>query len=276
MGIKILKPTSPGQRGMSKPDFEELTTSEPYAPLLEKLVNRSGRNNYGRITCRHKGGRHKRAYRIIDFKRNKLGVPGIVETVEYDPNRNAHISLIRYADGERRYILRPHDLKVGQTVMAGPESEISTGNALPLKNIPLGSVVHNIELIPGKGGKIVRSAGCGAQLVAKENGYATLKLPSSEMRMVSERCYATLGALGNAEHKNLKLGKAGRKRHMGIRPTVRGSVMNPVDHPHGGGEGRAPIGRPSPVTPWGKPTLGYKTRKRKKLSSKYIVRRRTQ
>jgi len=275
MGIRILKPTSPGRRGMSVADFDEITTDQPYKPLLKKLANRSGRNSYGRITCRHKGGRHKRAYRVIDFKRNKLGIPGTVQTIEYDPNRNVRISLILYADGERRYILRPEGLVVGKTVMAGPEAEISVGNALPLKSIPLGTIVHNIELIPGNGGQIVRSAGCSAQLVAKENGFATLKLPSGEMRMVSENCYASLGSLGNAEHKNMKIGKAGRKRHMGIRPTVRGSVMNPVDHPHGGGEGKCPIGRPSPVTPWGKPALGYKTRKRRKISNKYIVRRRT-
>jgi large subunit ribosomal protein L2 len=275
MGIKVLKPTSPGQRGMSVSDYKELTTDKPYKPLLGKIENHSGRNNNGRITCRHKGGRHRRFYRIIDFKRNKFGIPAIVETVEYDPNRNVHISLLKYADGERRYILRPQDLNVGDKVLSGPDAEIKAGNAMPLKNLPLGSVVHNIELIPGNGAKIVRSAGCSAQLVARESGYATLKLPSGEMRMVSEKCMATLGQLGNAEHKNLKLGKAGRKRHMGIRPTVRGTVMNPVDHPHGGGEGRAPIGRPGPVTPWGKPTLGYKTRKKKKITSKYIVRRRT-
>ncbi len=274
MGIKTLKPTSPGQRGMSVSDFKEITTDKPYKPLLVKLANRSGRNNYGRVTCRHKGGRHKRAYRLIDFKRNKFGVPATVQTIEYDPSRNVRISLLLYADGERRYILHPEGLNVGQTVQAGAEAEISVGNALPLKNLPLGAYVHNIELIPGNGGRIVRSAGCGAQLVARENGFATLKLPSGEMRMVSENCYATLGVLDNAEHKNLKLGKAGRTRHMGIRPTVRGMVMNPVDHPHGGGEGRAPVGHPGPLTPWGKPALGHTTRKRKKLSSKYIVRRR--
>ncbi len=274
MGIRVLKPTSPGQRGMSVSDFSEVTTDKPHKPLLTKLANRSGRNSYGRITCRHKGGRHKRSYRVIDFKRNKIGIPALVETIEYDPNRNVRISLVLYADGERRYILHPEGLKVGDTVMSGPDAEIKAGNAMPLKNMPLGSTVHNIELIPGNGGKIVRSAGCSAQLVARENGYATLKLPSGEMRMVSENCVATLGALGNSEHKNIKLGKAGRTRYRGIRPTVRGSVMNPVDHPHGGGEGRAPIGRPSPVTPWGKPTLGHKTRKRKKLSNKFIVRRR--
>lgn len=276
MGIRTLKPTSPGQRGMSVSDFEEITTDKPHKPLLAKLANCSGRNNYGRITTRHKGGRHKRAYRVIDFKRNKFDIPGTVETIEYDPNRNVRIALICYADGERRYILRPQGLEVGHQILSGENAEIKSGNALALQNIPLGTVVHNIELRPKAGGKLVRGAGCGAQLVAKENGYATLKLPSGEMRMVSERCMATVGMLGNAEHKNIKIGKAGRTRHMGIRPTVRGVVMNPVDHPHGGGEGKAPIGRPSPVTPWGKPTLGYRTRKRRKLSNKYIVRRRTQ
>lgn len=259
---------------MSVSDFAEITTDKPYKPLLGKVANRSGRNNTGRITCRHKGGRHKRAYRVIDFKRNKIGIPATVETVEYDPNRNVRVALVLYADGERRYILHPEGLKVGQTVMAGPNAEITVGNALPLKNIPLGSFVHNIEMTPGKGGQMVRSAGGSAQLIAKENGFATLKLPSGEMRMVSENCTATLGALGNSEHKNLVLGKAGRKRYLGIRPTVRGSVMNPVDHPHGGGEGKAPIGRSGPVTPWGKPTLGYKTRKKRKRSDRFIVRRR--
>lgn len=242
--------------------------------MLERSQNHSGRNNYGRITCRHKGGRHKHSYRLIDFRRNKFAIPATVETIEYDPNRNVRIALICYADGERRYILRPQGLNVGDKVTSGPDSEIRPGNALPLKNIPLGAIVHNIEMIPGNGGQMVRSAGTGAQLVAKENHFATLKLPSGEMRMVPEACMATLGALGNSDYKNLKLGKAGRTRHKGIRPTVRGSVMNPVDHPHGGGEGRAPIGRSGPVTPWGKPALGYKTRKRNKRSNKYIVRRR--
>ena len=273
MGIRVLKPTSPGQRNRSVSDFEEITTDKPLKRLLKKLRNRSGRNNYGRITCRHKGGRHKRAYRVIDFKRNKTGIPGIVQTIEYDPNRNVRIALISYADGDKRYILRPQGLNIGDTITAGPESEIKPGNAMPLKNIPLGTVVHNIELVPGKGGQMVRSAGLGAQLLAKENGFATLKLPSGEMRMVRDACYATLGQLGNMEHKNIRLGKAGRTRHLGIRPTVRGSVMNPVDHPHGGGEGRAPIGRKSPVSPWGK-RLGKKTRKRNKKSNEYIVRRR--
>jgi len=274
MAIKQLKPTSPGRRGMSVQSYEEITTDTPHKPLLKKIRYDAGRNSYGRITCRHKGGRPKRAYRVIDFKRNKIGIPATVQTVEYDPNRNVRISLLLYADGERRYILRPEGLNVGDTVIAGPEAEIRPGNALPLKAAPLGAFVHNIEMIPGKGGVMVRSAGCGAQLVAKENGFATLKLPSSEMRMVPEDCYATLGTLGNSEFKNLTLGKAGRSRHRGIRPTVRGSVMNPVDHPHGGGEGRAPVGRSGPVTPWGKPTLGYRTRNKRKPSNRFIVRRR--
>jgi large subunit ribosomal protein L2 len=274
MGIRKIKPTSPGQRGMSMSDFSEITTSTPHKSLMKKITNKSGRNNTGRITCRHKGGRHKRAYRLIDFKRNKLGIPAIVETIEYDPNRNVRIALVLYADGERRYILRPEKLNVGATVMAGPDAEVQDGNAMPLKNVPLGSFVHNIELVPGNGGLLVRSAGCGAQLMAKENGYATLRLPSGEMRMISERCYATLGVLGNAEFKNLVVGKAGRNRYKGIKPTVRGSVMNPVDHPHGGGEGRAPIGRSAPLTPWGKKAMGVKTRNKKKPSSRLIVRRR--
>jgi len=275
MAVKQFKPTSAGVRGMSRLENADITTDQPYKPLLKKLKKHSGRNNYGRITTRHQGGGHKKHYRVIDFRRNKHGIPGTVTTVEYDPNRNVRISLITYADGEKRYILKPEELKVGDQVMSGPTAEIKVGNALPIKNIPLGTVVHNIEMIPGRGGQMVRSAGGGAQLVAKEGEYATLRLPSSEMRMVRSDCYATIGSLSNAEYKNLNLGKAGRKRHMGIRPTVRGSVMNPVDHPHGGGEGKAPIGRPTPVTPWGKPTLGYKTRKKKKATSKYIVRRRT-
>lgn len=274
MAVRKIKPTSPGQRNKTVTVNSDITTNKPYKPLLERSQNHSGRNNYGRITCRHKGGRHKHSYRLIDFRRNKFAIPATVETIEYDPNRNVRIALICYADGERRYILRPQGLNVGDKVTSGPDSEIRPGNALPLKNIPLGAIVHNIEMIPGNGGQMVRSAGTGAQLVAKENHFATLKLPSGEMRMVPEACMATLGALGNSDYKNLKLGKAGRTRHKGIRPTVRGSVMNPVDHPHGGGEGRAPIGRSGPVTPWGKPALGYKTRKRNKRSNKYIVRRR--
>lgn len=275
MAVKQFKPTSAGVRGMSKLETSDITTSEPYKPLLRKLKKHSGRNNYGRITVRHQGGGHKKHYRLIDFRRDKRDIPGVISTVEYDPNRNVRISLVTYADGEKRYILKPDGVKVGDTIMAGSNAEIKPGNALPLKNIPLGSIVHNIEMVPGRGGQLVRSAGGSAQLVAKEGDFATLRLPSSEMRMVRVTCYATIGTLSNPEYKNLNLGKAGRKRHMGIRPTVRGSVMNPVDHPHGGGEGRAPIGRPSPVTPWGKPTMGYKTRSRRKASNKYIVRRRT-
>ncbi|MGE0200006.1 MAG: 50S ribosomal protein L2 [Candidatus Melainabacteria bacterium] len=274
MAVKQFKPTSPGVRGMSKIQSSDITTQTPHRPLLESLKKHSGRNNNGRITVRHQGGGHKKTYRIIDFKRNKLGIPAVVSTIEYDPNRNVRICLVTYADGEKRYILKPESLSVGDTIMAGTEAEIRPGNALPLSNIPLGTVVHNIEMTPGRGGQMVRAAGTGAQIIAKEGEFVTLRLPSTEMRMVRANCMATIGVLANAEFKNLKLGKAGRKRHMGIRPTVRGSVMNPVDHPHGGGEGRAPIGRPSPVTPWGKPTLGYKTRKRRKKSNDMIVRRR--
>jgi len=275
MAVKQFKPTSAGVRGMSKLETADITTDKPFKPLLRKLKKHAGRNNYGRITTRHQGGGNKKHYRVIDFRRDKRDIPGVISTIEYDPNRNVRISLVTYADGEKRYILKPDGLKVGDSIMAGISAEIKPGNALPLKNIPLGSVVHNIEMIPGRGGQLVRSAGGSAQLVAKEGDFATLRLPSSEMRMVRIDCYATIGTLSNPEYKNLKLGKAGRKRHMGIRPTVRGSVMNPVDHPHGGGEGRAPIGRPTPVTPWGKPALGYKTRSRRKASNKYIVRRRT-
>jgi large subunit ribosomal protein L2 len=275
MAIKQFKPTSAGVRGMSKLDTADITTDSPYKPLLRKMKEKAGRNNYGRITVRHQGGGHKKHYRVIDFRRDKHDIPATLLTVEYDPNRNCRISLVAYADGTKRYILKPEGLKVGDIVISGSHVEIKLGNALPLKNMPLGSVVHNVELIPGRGGQLVRSAGNSAQLVAKEGSYVTLRLPSSEMRLVHGDCYATLGILSNADYKNLKFGKAGRKRCLGIRPTVRGSVMNPVDHPHGGGEGRAPIGRPSPVTPWGKPTLGYKTRKRKKATNKYIVRRRT-
>ena len=274
MATKQLKPTSAGVRGMSRLDNSDITTSTPYRPLLAVLNATAGRNNNGRITCRHKGVGHKKTYRIIDFKRNKLNVPAKVETIEYDPNRNCRISLVCYADGERRYILHPEGLKVGDFIASGMDVEIKVGNALPLQNMPLGSVVHNVELVPGRGGQMVRSAGASAQLVAKEGKYATLRLPSSEMRKVLINCYATLGVVDNADYKNLNLGKAGRKRHMGVRPTVRGSVMNPCDHPHGGGEGKAPVGRPSPVTPWGKPTLGKKTRNNKKSSTKLIVRRR--
>lgn len=272
MGIKILKPTSPGRRGMSQVDFSEVTTDKPYKPLLKPLKKKAGRNNSGKITCQHKGGGHKRAYRVIDFKRNKFGVPGTVSTVEYDPNRNVFISLVVYADGEKRYILTPNNVTVGHVVESGPNAEIKVGNCLPLRNIPLGTMVHNIELKTGKGGQMARSAGASAQLMAKEGEYVTLKLPSSEMRMVHADCLATIGVLGNLEYKNMSIGKAGRKRHMGIKPTVRGVAKNPVDHPHGGGEGKSPIGG-QPQTPWGKPAMGYTTRS-KKQSDKYIVRKR--
>ena len=271
MGIRKINPTSPGQRGMTKSDFAEVTTSTPEKSLLKPMRKKAGRNNTGRITCRHKGGGHKQAYRVIDFKRDKFGVPGVVKTIEYDPNRNVRISLVVYADGEKRYILTPHDLKVGDTIISGPEAEIQVGNALPLELIPLGTIVHNIELIPGRGAKMVRTAGSSAQLMAKEGNYVTIKMPSSEMRMVRKECLATIGVLGNAEFKNIKIGKAGRTRHLGIRPTVRGVTMNPCDHPHGGGEGKTGPGG-NPKTPWGKPALGRKTRKVKKASSKLIVR----
>ena len=241
---------------------------------MTPLKSKAGRNNYGRITVRHQGGGAKRKYRIIDFKRNKDGVPGKVAGIEYDPNRSSNIALIHYVDGEKRYIIAPLKLKVGDTIVSGPEADITIGNCLPLKNIPVGTLVHNIELKAGKGGQMVRSAGASAQLMAKEGNYATLRLPSGEMRQVRLECRATVGTVGNLDHQNVRIGKAGRKRHMGIRPTVRGSVMNPNDHPHGGGEGRAPVGRSGPVTPWGKPALGYKTRKKNKPSDKYIVRRR--
>ena len=274
MGIKKYKPTSPGRRNMSVNTFDEVTKKEPEKTLLAPLKSKAGRNSYGRITVRHQGGGAKRKYRIIDFKRNKDGVPGKVAGIEYDPNRTSNIALIHYADGEKRYILAPLKLKVGDTIMSGPDADITIGNCLPLANIPVGTLVHNVELKAGKGGQMVRSAGASAQLMAKEGDYATLRLPSGEMRMVRLECRATIGTVGNLDHQNVRIGKAGRKRHMGIRPTVRGSVMNPNDHPHGGGEGRAPIGRPGPVTPWGKPALGYKTRKKNKPSDKYIVRRR--
>ena len=273
MGTRKINPTSPGQRGMIKSDYSEITTSTPEKSLLRPIKKQAGRNNTGRITCRHKGGGHKQAYRIIDFKRDKFGVPGVVQSIEYDPNRNVRISLVVYADGEKRYILTPQDLKVGDTIVSGPEAEIQVGNALPLELIPLGTIIHNIELIAGRGGKMVRTAGAGAQLMAKDGNYVTIKMPSSEMRMVRKECLATIGVLGNAEFKNLKVGKAGRTRHLGIRPTVRGVTMNPCDHPHGGGEVKTGPGG-NPKTPWGKPALGRKTRNKKKQSSKLIVRRR--
>lgn len=274
MAIKFYKPTTNARRNMSVTDYSELSKVAPERSLLVSLKKNSGRNSYGRITVRHRGGGVRTKYRIIDFKRDKFGVPATVESIEYDPNRSAFIALLKYADGEKRYILQPAGLKVGDSVVAGPESDIKTGNALPLKNIPVGTVVHNIELYPGRGGQLARAAGNSAQLMAKEGIYALLRLPSGELRNVSADCMATVGQVGNLDHENVKIGKAGRKRHMGWRPTVRGSVMNPNDHPHGGGEGKSPIGRPGPVTPWGKPALGYKTRKNKKQSDKLIVKRR--
>lgn len=274
MGIKHFKPTSPGRRQMTVSTFEEITADKPEKSLLSPLSKKAGRNNQGRITTRHHGGGHKRQYRIIDFKRNKDGIPGKVATIEYDPNRSANIALIHYVDGEKRYILHPKGLKVGDMIQSGPDADIKVGNALPLENIPVGSVIHNIELKPGAGGQMVRSAGTQAQLLGKDGKYAIVRLASGETRMVLRTCRATIGQVGNLDHELIHVGKAGRSRWKGIRPTVRGSVMNPADHPHGGGEGRAPIGRKSPVTPWGKPTLGYKTRKKNKPSDKYIVRRR--
>ena len=275
MAIKKFKPTSPALRQMTVLISDEITCNQPEKSLLVSLKKNSGRNAHGKITVRHRGGGNRRKYRIIDFKRNKDGIPAKVATIEYDPNRTANIALLNYADGEKRYILAPVGLKVGDTVLSGPTADIKPGNAMALKDMPVGTVVHNIELKPGKGAQLVRSAGVSAQLMAKEGKYALLRLPSGEMRYVSINCKATIGQVGNIEHGNVVIGKAGRKRHMGIRPTVRGSVMNPNDHPHGGGEGRSPIGRPSPVTPWGKPALGYKTRKKNKASDKLIVSRRT-
>ena len=275
MAIKKFKPTSPALRQMTVLVSDEITCNEPEKSLLVSLKKNSGRNAHGKITVRHRGGGNRRKYRIIDFKRNKDGIPAKVATVEYDPNRTANIALLNYADGEKRYILAPVGIKVGDTLMSGPDSDIKPGNALALKNMPVGTVIHNIELKPGKGAQLVRSAGVSAQLMAKEGTKALLRLPSGEMRYVSIECKATIGQVGNVEHGNVVIGKAGRVRHMGIRPTVRGSVMNPCDHPHGGGEGRAPIGRSGPVTPWGKPALGYKTRKKNKASNKLIVSRRT-
>jgi len=273
MATRKINPTSPGQRGMIVSDYQEITTSTPEKSLLKPIKKTAGRNNTGRITCRHKGGGVKKAYRVIDFKREKFGVPATVKTIEYDPNRNVRISLVFYADGEKRYILTPEGLNVGDVIVSGLEAPVQTGNAMPLDIIPLGTIVHNIELEAGRGGKMVRSAGNSAQVMAKEGNYVTIKLPSGEMRMVRKECMATIGALGNSEFKNLKIGKAGRKRYMGIRPTVRGVTMNPCDHPHGGGEGKTGPGG-HPKTPWGKPALGYKTRKKNKASNKLIVRRR--
>ncbi len=274
MGIKKFKPTSPAIRQMTVSTFEEITKKQPEKSLVVTLKKNSGRNNQGKITVRHRGGGATKKYRIIDFKRLKDDIPAKVVAIEYDPNRSANIALLSYADGEKRYILHPHGLKVGDTVLSGAYQDIKVGNAMPLMNMPVGTVVHNIEMKAGKGGQLVRSAGNSAQLMAKEGNYALLRLPSGETRYVRKECRATIGQVGNIDHENITIGKAGRKRHMGIRPTVRGSVMNPNDHPHGGGEGRSPIGRPTPVTPWGKPALGYKTRKKKKASDKLIVSRR--
>ena len=274
MSIKVYKPTSNSRRNMSVTDYSELSKVAPERSLLEPLKNKSGRNNYGRITVRHRGGANRRKYRVIDFKRSKFDVPAEVVSLEYDPNRSAHIALIKYEDGVKSYILAPAGLKVGDKVMAGPEADIKPGNALPLVNIPTGTVIHNVELYPGRGGQLARAAGNAAQLMAKEGEYALLRLPSGELRKVPANCMATVGQVGNLDHENVKIGNAGRKRHMGWRPTVRGSVMNPNDHPHGGGEGKSPIGRPTPVTPWGKPTMGYKTRDKKARTEKFIVKHR--
>ena len=274
MAIKKYKPTSNGRRNMTSSDFAEITTNKPEKSLLQPTKRKGGRNNQGKLTVRHHGGGHKRQYRVIDFKRNKDGIPGRVATIEYDPNRSANIALIHYADGEKRYILAPKGIEVGTQIMSGVEADIKPGNALPLSNIPMGSTIHNIELKPGGGGQLVRSAGTSAQVLGKEGKYVTVRLQSGEVRMILATCRATIGAVGNEQHELINIGKAGRSRWLGKRPTVRGSVMNPNDHPHGGGEGRSPIGRKSPMSPWGKPTLGYKTRKKTNKSDKFIVRRR--
>ena len=273
MATKLYKPTTPGRRGMSVLDYSGLSKVEPEKSLLAPLEKKSGRNSYGRITVRHRGGGNRRKYRIIDFKRNKLGAATVL-TLEYDPNRSANIALVQYEDGEKRYIVAPQGLSVGDVIAAGADADIKPGNALPLMNIPTGTFIHNVELYPGKGAQLARAAGVMAQLIGKENNLAMIRLPSGEMRNIPLNCMATVGQVGNLDHENVKIGKAGRKRHMGWRPTVRGSVMNPCDHPHGGGEGKSPIGRPGPVTPWGKPALGYKTRKNHKASDKFIVKRR--
>ena len=274
MAIRKIKPTTPGQRFMTVSMYEEITCTKPERSLLEAKKRTGGRNNRGRITTRHIGGGNRVYYRIIDFKRNKDNIPAKVATVEYDPNRSANIALLHYADGEKRYIIAPYGLTVGDTVVSGEGADIKVGNAIPLKNIPVGTMIHCIEMLPGKGAQLVRSAGNAAQLMAKEGKYAQVRLPSGEVRLIPLGCKATIGQVGNIDFANIMLGKAGRKRHMGIRPTVRGSVMNPNDHPHGGGEGKSPIGRPGPVTPWGKPALGHKTRKTKNINDKFIVRRR--
>lgn len=274
MAIKSYKPTTPARRQMTVTDYSGLSKVAPEKSLLEPLQKHSGRNSYGRITVRHRGGGNRKKYRVIDFKRNKTGMNAEVLTIEYDPNRSAHIALLKYEDGEKRYIVAANDMKVGDTIRSGPDADIKPGNALPLANIPLGTIIHNIELYPGKGAQLVRSAGNMAQLMAKEGKYALIRLPSGEQRNIPIECIATVGQVSNLDHENVSIGKAGRKRHMGWRPTVRGSAMNPNDHPHGGGEGKSPIGRPGPVTPWGKPTLGYKTRKKHNRSDKFIVKRR--
>jgi large subunit ribosomal protein L2 len=274
MAVKKYKPITPGMRDMTGYTFEEITKSTPERSLLATKKNRGGRNAQGRVTVRHRGGGHRRAIRVVDFKREKLGIPARVAAIEYDPNRTARLALLFYVDGEKRYILAPLDLKVGDTLVSGPTAEIRTGNALPISNIPVGTLIHNIEVKEGKGGQLVRSAGGAAQLLAKEGDFAQIRMPSGEVRLIHQVCYATIGQVGNLDHGNIKLGKAGRKRHRGIRPTVRGSAMSPRDHPHGGGEGRQPIGLAGPKSPWGKPTLGYKTRRNKK-SDQYIVRRRS-
>ena len=276
MGIKKYKPTTPGLRGMTVSTFEEITKTTPEKSLTTSLKKHSGRNNRGKITVRHQGGAERRKYRIIDFKRNKDNIPATVKSIEYDPNRTANIALLAYADGTKTYIIAPDGLSVGDVLYSGPEADIKTGNTLPLANIPVGTIIHNVELKAGKGAQLCRAAGNGAQLMAKEGDYAQVRLPSGEVRKIRMECRATIGEVGNLEHELVTIGKAGRKRHMGVRPTVRGSVMNPNDHPHGGGEGKAPVGRPGPVTPWGKPALGYKTRKKNKPSNQYIVKRRDQ
>ena len=273
MGIKRYKPTSSARRFMSVSTFEEITCTKPERSLLEDQRHTAGRNAQGKITVRHHGGGNNTKYRIIDFKRSKDSIPAVVKTIEYDPNRSANIALVCYADGEKKYILAPLGLNVGDKLVSGPNADIKPGNALPIENIPVGTMIHNIELQAGKGGQLVRAAGMAAQLMAKEGKYAQIKMPSGEMRLVLVKCKATIGQVGNLDHEIIRIGKAGKKRHMGIRPTVRGSVMNPCDHPHGGGEGRAPIGRPGPVTPWGKPALGYKTRKKKNRTDKFILKR---
>ncbi|MEG1686518.1 MAG: 50S ribosomal protein L2 [Angelakisella sp.] len=274
MAIKKYKPTTAGRRGMTVTDYSGLSKVAPEKSLLEPLKKAAGRNNTGKITVRHRGGGNRQKYRVIDFKRDKTDISATVITLEYDPNRSAHIALLQYEDGEKRYIVAPNGLAVGDVIVSGADSDIKTGNALPMENIPVGTFIHNIEMYPGKGAQLARAAGIQAQLMAKENGYALVRLPSGELRKVPQQCYATIGQVGNIDHENVNLGKAGRTRHLGFRPTVRGSVMNPCDHPHGGGEGKAPVGRPGPVTPWGKPALGYKTRSHHNSSDKFIVKRR--